>query len=324
VPTKAWRWDVRPQSQNNIDAFAKEFAGTRLCVQEDPLGGRKSDEAKRMTVVTIWLEPKDDAMWAVADTRISSRRDSGVTVSTDSAAKLFAIPIRCHRADAKPNFRRTPYFTTSVGFAFAGDVVPATMTVATAGTFLQNLMTVGAANPPRLSEIAEAVRRLAERFSKEKLSSSNGQLGDFHSAVFGWCPVLSRFAIYELVPRRQQSNFHIECLECLPTDSQGVVTFGTGAPRLIELIKLISEAGNEYTYRVPLSAAEALLHESKLDDVGGSLSIGLADRIEFRLYSYITPVVPGFPAAKMTFNGIDLAEEVGPVGHHFVAINGFA
>ena len=138
-----------------------------------------------MTVVAIWFEPVDDALWAVADTRISSRGSQGVTISTDSATKIFAIPVRCHRPTTTSNMRRLPYYTTSVGFAFAGDIVPATMTVATAGTFLQNLITVGAANPPKLSEVAEVVRRLAVRFSKEKLSSSNGQHGTFEAAVFG-------------------------------------------------------------------------------------------------------------------------------------------
>jgi len=89
-----------------------------------------------MTVITIWLEPEDQGLWAVADTRISSRADSGVTVTRDSAAKLFAIPVKCHAAAAAPNFRRSPYYTTSVGFAFAGDVVPAAMTKANAFLFM--------------------------------------------------------------------------------------------------------------------------------------------------------------------------------------------
>jgi hypothetical protein len=219
-----------------------------------------------------------------------------------------------------------PYYTTAVGFAFAGDVVPATMTVANSSTFLQNLVTLGPAHPPRLSEIADVVRRLAVRFSKEKLSSSNGQHGIFQSSVFGWCPVLNSFAIYELRPRWQQSKFDIECLEYLPKDNQQAVCFGTGTSRLVALIAQIAKDGDEYqrTARVPLLAAEALLRENKLDDVGGSLSIGLADKVEFRLYAHVTPVEPGFPAAKMAFNGIDLMEEVGPVGHHIVSINGIA
>jgi len=92
-----------------------------------------------------------------------------------------------------------------------------------------------------------------------------------------------------------------------------------------EIQKIIKD-GDKYhrTGRLPLLAAEALVEENKLDDVGGSLSIGLADKIEFRLYAHVTPIVRGSPAAKITFNGIDLHDEVGLVGHHMVAINGIA
>jgi len=280
-----------------------------------------------MTVVTIWLEPRDNALWAVADTRISSPGpDGGITISTDSAAKLFAIPIQCNRPSSDISFKRVPHYTTSIGFAFAGDVVPATMTVATASTFLQNLTTTGSSDPPRLSEIARMIGRLAARFSKEKLFSSNGHYGKFQSAVFGWCPVLDRFAIYELKPHSDQAQFDIECLEYLPKDNQQAVSFGSGAKRLNELIAHIRQNGDEFqrTSLLPKLAVEALIRENNLGDVGGNLSIGLANRFEFRLYAHVTPIVPGFPDAKMCFNGIDLFDEVGPIGHYLIAINGMA
>jgi len=280
-----------------------------------------------MTVVTIWLEPSDDALWAVADTRISSPGPGGgFTISTDSAAKLFAIPVQCHRPSGDIGFRRVPHYTTSIGFAFAGDLVPATMTVATASTFLQNLITTGSSDPPRLSEIAQMIGRLAARFSKEKLFSSNGRYGKFESAVFGWCPVLNRFAVYELKPSSDQAQFEIECLECLPEDDKQVVSFGSGAMRLNELIAHIRQNVDEFhrTSRFPKLAVEALIRENNLGDVGGSLSIGLANRFEFQLYAHVTPIVPGSPAAKMCFNGIELFEEIGLIGHHLIAINGMA
>jgi hypothetical protein len=279
-----------------------------------------------MTVVTIWLEPRDGALWAIADTRISSPgSDGGTTISTDSAAKLFAIPVQCNRPSAgNASFRRLPHYTTSIGFAFAGDVVPATMTVATASTFLQNLTTTGPSDPPSLREVAWMIGRLAARFSKEKLSSSNGRYGEFEAAVFGWCPVLNRFAVYELRPRSDPGRFEIECLEHLPEEEDQAISFGSGAKRLNEVIADIRQNGDVFqrTGRVPKLAVEALIREGSLGDVGGSLSIGLADRLGFRLYAHVTPVVYGAPAAKMCFNGIDIFDEVGPIGHYLIGING--
>src|ERR1700688_199321 len=126
-----------------------------------------------MTVVAIWLEPQEQTLWVVADTRISNPGQSGgAVVATDSGAKLFALPIHCYAAVAG-SFAKKTLYQSSVGYAFAGDVLPATMTFATVSTFFQNLVTVGSYDPPRLRDIAEMVGHLAEGFSKEALFSSN-------------------------------------------------------------------------------------------------------------------------------------------------------
>src|SRR5262245_19586637 len=120
------------------------------------------------------------------------------------------------------------------------------MTIATAGTFFQNLLTLGPQNPPKLSDVADAVRRLAVRFSKEKLASTNGQHGYFDCAVYGWCHILQRFAIYELRHHIQQSKFDVGCVEHLPDNDRHVVSFGSGQPRLVELMESIATNGDPY------------------------------------------------------------------------------
>jgi hypothetical protein len=171
-----------------------------------------------MTVVAVWLEPTEQLLWSVADTRISQPGSSGgTTIMTDSGAKLFAIPIRCHQP--RTDLRKHELYSSSVGYAFAGAVLPATMTLATASTFLQNLTTVGSNDPPRLSEIVAMIGRLAERFSKEALASSSGEYGKFAAAVFGWCPILDEFAIYKLEPRLTSSTFQMVCEEIRPKDN---------------------------------------------------------------------------------------------------------
>src|SRR5258708_8405856 len=82
------------------------------------------------------------------------------------------------------------------------------MTAETASTFPQNLTTVGSDDPPLLRKLAGMIGRLAHRFSRESLGSSNGKSGKFTAAVFGWCPVLNRFAIYQLTPRWSSSKRH--------------------------------------------------------------------------------------------------------------------
>jgi hypothetical protein len=274
-----------------------------------------------MTVVAIWLEPTEQVLWSVADTRISQPGPSGggTTIITDSGAKLFAIPIRCYQATMDPSFRKKDLHSWSVGYAFAGAVLPATMTVATSSTFLQNLTTVGSNDPPRLSEIATMIGRLAERFSRESLASSSGTYGEFTAAVFGWCPVLDEFAIYKLEPRRTSSRFKMACEELRPKNNSTVVSFGSGAARLTRQIAHIRDHGDEFnrTARIPKLAIEAVVKQD-VGDVGGSLSIGIATRNGFSLYSHVTPVVPGKPESKISFNGIDLDQDL-MVGHYMIA-----
>jgi hypothetical protein len=280
----------------------------------------------KMTVVAIWLEPTEQVLWSVADTRISAPGPTGgQTIRTDSGAKLFAIPIHCTAATMNLDFRKKTLFQSSIGYAFAGDVLPATMTFATASTFLQNLTTVGSYDPPRLSEIAAMIGSLGERFSKEALGSSNGDYGRFTAAVFGWCPILSRLAIYELKPRLTSSTFEMQIEETLPEDNLSVVTFGNGAARLMQQIDNIRKHGDKYqrTARIPKIAAEILIEEDT-GDVGGSLSIGAVTQNGFRLYSYVTPIVKGKPEAKISFNGIDLGQDARLVGHYMISIDGIA
>jgi hypothetical protein len=113
--------------------------------------------------------------------------------------------------------------------------------------------------------------------------------------------------------------------ETLPKDNLSVVSFGTGAVRLTQQIDDIRRHGDKYnrTARIPKLAAEVLI-EQDMSDVGGSLSIGAATRDDFRLYSYITPIVKGEPKAKISFNGIDLGQEARLVGHYMISIDGIA
>lgn len=273
-----------------------------------------------MTVVAVWFEPTEQVLWSVADTRISAPGPSGgTTIMTDSGAKIFAIPIHCHQEIMDASFRKKTLYYSSVGYAFAGDVLPAAMTLATASTFLQNLTTVGSNDPPRLSEIAAMIGSLAERFSKDSLASSNGAYGKFAAAVFGWCPILDEFAIYKLEPRLTSSTFQMECEELRPKDNSTVVLFGSGATRLTQQIDYIRKHGDKFhrTARIPKLAAEALIAQD-VGDVGGSLSIGAATRNGFRLYSHVTPIVPGKPEAKISFNGIDLHPDL-MVGHYMIS-----
>src|SRR5262249_23646793 len=130
VPTAA-RDRVHSSLQSHLRMTSVEVSIRARDVGTTSLIGSKF--GLHMTVIAIWYEQSDDAIWSVADTRISRPGCSGGhVVQTDSGAKLFSLPISCRELAANPFLRRMPYYNTTFGFAFAGDVLPAAMTIATA------------------------------------------------------------------------------------------------------------------------------------------------------------------------------------------------
>lgn len=277
-----------------------------------------------MTIIAIWYEPSDDALWSIADTRISTPGATGNhIIRSDSGAKLFMLPIACRVVCSEADFRPLPYFVTTFGFAFAGDVLPASMTFGTASTMLQSLVSVTKSSPPTLYDIAKLVSRVGERFSRECLGSSNGTYGKFEAAVFGYCAHLRKYAVYHLTPTLDQSTFSISVTESLPEDNLGITILGNGKEELNTEIDYIQREGDPYqrSGRIPKLAVEAMVKKSN-GPIGGSLAIGIASRFNYDLYWWAQPLEYGKPQAIRSFNGIDLDEEIGVVGDYLIGMNG--
>jgi len=278
-----------------------------------------------VTIIAVWYEKYDDLLWSVADTRLSSPGDHGHIITTDRGAKLFALPVVCSDYPDDGSVERTPYFSSTNGFAFAGDVVSAITTYATASTLLQELTSSGARVPPTLNDVGQLVRRVAERVSQDVLASSNGRRA-FEAAIFGFCPGVQRFEIYRLHPKFEGMNFEMALTKVVATpDGEMILILGTGRERLEQRIAQMRQRGSDShgrRIRFPKCAIEMMVAED-LGDVGGSVSIGMAKRSGFQaLFS-----VRRGPDARVLhtqFNGIDLSEDVGMVGPCFIGMTGIA
>jgi hypothetical protein len=114
----------------------------------------------------------------------------------------------------------------------------------------------------------------------------------------------------------------MNCTEHLPDDSSLIVILGSGRPKLEEKINSIRVDGDKFGRkgRIPKLASEAVIEENA-GDVGGSLSIGIADRFEYHLYSWLRPVEVGKSRAVLSFNGIILNQETAYVGHYLIALD---
>jgi hypothetical protein len=151
----------------------------------------------RMTSVTAWYEPHDDASWIVADTRISG----SVGVLSESGAKIFPLSILCLQPSPSGDFVQKSIFT--FGFAFSGSSLPALMTYALSNACLGNLIGAAGAPPPAVSDIAEFICRIAERYCREILAV-------FEAIILGWCPIAGRYRAFVLRPNEATADLPMQ------------------------------------------------------------------------------------------------------------------
>jgi hypothetical protein len=274
-----------------------------------------------MTIVAIWLETADQGLWSVADTRISNRGREGIVVLTDSGAKLLVLPVLCQRLPHKPEEIGTvvPHFSTTFGFAFAGGSLPALLTYATATTLLQNLASVKEDLPPKLSEVAVLVQRLAQRFSDEIRAAQNSQTAQFECAVFGWCPLEKRFQIFHIAAA---SGTKLSTRQTDPKNENEVVLLGNGQEAFWRRLEQFQRDGEPHGRkgRWPKLVVESMAVEGE-GQIGGSLSIGIADPRGYKLYSWVRPVEHGKSSALLSLNGLNVQTDIGSIGRYFIGMH---
>lgn len=285
-----------------------------------------------MTIVAIWYEPSDNAIWCAADTRISvPGRTGGVTVRTDSGTKIFSLPVQCTVIPSAPPIQlpqqRVPFFRQTYGFAFAGDLQSAMTTAATASTLLQQLEAVDARRPPSLNDVAIFVQKLAKRFSNEALTNSGHSYGKFEASVFGYCPVSMRHEAYHLKPVSNGCSFDV-CMQCHSTEELTLrpLAFGSGSASFQSELEKLQTSGDLHsrTRRLPKIAVQILTEHGPVVDVGGDLSLGISSVHGFTIYRNVAPIEYGKPQARVTYNGIDIENEIGMVGACMVGMPGMA
>jgi len=274
-----------------------------------------------MTIVAVWEE--DGHGWMAADTRFAN--DSG-TITSDSGAKLYSLPIRCHRPGGDGSLR-VAHWWSSYGFAFAGAVLPASMTAVTASTLLQQL--VGPANtqlPPRFEEIAEFVRSIASKFAREHYDAHQREGALFSAGMLGWCPYDEKFKVAHISPfDGGGGTFDMKVtFPAAPQSGEAWLLLGSEGAKLSFDLEYQQVAHSRA--RRPILAIENMIAKNG-SLVGGALSLAVCQPSSpagVTLLYRLLPQVPGAPAARRVFNGIDLDKELSQVGNYQVGVIGLA
>lgn len=275
-----------------------------------------------MTIVAVWKEL--DHLWCVADTRITSEPND--RIRSEVTAKIHAIPILASAYDPEVSAEeaifnaREHHYRMAYGFAFAGSASPASQAAATASTLLQRLMRPGPrSNGPTFESVAELIYRLSNRFMIEARRFSPGEedAGLFTVALFGWCHHAERFKVAKIEGRSDYGPFRLEL--SYPTEpavqKDPWLVLGSGAAAFNAEFQKIRSAARPMKF-VPRAAVEAMVRSGADRTVGGAISLGVAHHRGFELIETTEAQLDG--AQFRTFNGLDLDNEVGPVGEYHV------
>lgn len=239
-----------------------------------------------MTIVVLWYREKFDELWCAADSRISN---TGAT-ATDSGAKIFPVPINCHRQTEQGVWKE--YASHKIGFAFAGSSLSALNTLALASACTQALSSAhGAEELPSVEAVADLFRNVAEFYMRDISSRMVGTSTKlthyfFDSFIFGFCPKERSYKAFALIPALPPDGSFCIHKAHVSVKPLTYTPMGSGADRFVdlseELAKTFSEPG------VVPTLNEMLKRESQ-PDVGGYFQLGIAGRSGFDL----VPIIEG-------------------------------
>lgn len=261
-----------------------------------------------MTVVACWRD-EEGFTWLAADTRISNvGQGGGLIVKTDSGAKLSAIEVSCI-ADRSVETNGRSY-GTHLGFGFAGSVLPAVMTALTASSLLSNLapMRMGL-GPPEFLELAEPIRVIAERFSREHYSALPSERSLFKAFITGFCAHKMRPRAALIEPKLPVAGQIQVVISEIDLD-KGAFAIGSGAEEFTSRLAKKEQASPKGGLgRHPMFVVQEMAEQGH-GDVGGNLSMGTVGFHGFRPVAKLQPT--GGPTFH--FNGIDVFEDLPLVG----------
>lgn len=143
--------------------------------------GLLDDEASASPAppVAPWKHLGD--VWIAADSRISTATNSGSrTTPTDAALKILPINLKLFQ-EHEDGPGSVPVYEGQFAFAYAGSILPATMTYAMAVSYLRGLTGPYDADLPGINEIVGLINRIGTTYAQETMLP-------FEAFVVGRCP----------------------------------------------------------------------------------------------------------------------------------------
>lgn len=202
--------------------------------------------------------------WIAADSRISSATNTGSrVVPTDAALKILPLNLRLFREyeDAPGS---VPVYEGQLAFAYAGGILPATMTYAMAVSYLRGMTGPYDADLPTIGNIVGLINRMGATYAADTRQP-------FEAFIVGRCPLHHdnrRDHSYRLRFDLSGAPRPPELLDLTPDGSFALL--GSNQETISAMI--IAGMADDIEYN-PALAIKAVIEEEIAGDIGGYLHV---------------------------------------------------
>lgn len=263
-----------------------------------------------MTCVINWMakEPSDthSRIWTVSDSKIVTLNNNDLM--TNTGAKIFSLKYDC--TEIKPGEilipgMDTPYYSGTLGFAYAGTSLIALNTFAFLSNHMTQLRSIGQKKLD-LSDVAEIVRYFLKRNCTE-ITSCDYKLTKVEALLFGYCPYREKYRRFYLKSGVNRDG--IFAVEMEEIEEEVISILGSHKEDIYSQIEEYrkNKSGIEHS-RAPQKILREIISEQRYSDIGGKLQIGFSIGTNFFIAKLCEPIKIGEPRSTFYAQGVDMSD----------------
>lgn len=270
-----------------------------------------------MTIVAAWVSYRGTVMESlrcVTDARLSTRDGESIFPLTDAGTKLFSIPINIYRPSPSGGYTNK-YFSSSLGLAYCGDSLIGLTLASTLSSITNQLVDPRTEAKPSLEDIANLSVRIATKLkSSMHAARPESEHRSFRMALLGWCPTRERYELRHFSSTSWSPAIRLENFDLEPRASAFLMGDRVGDIRQ-EIESWRMNLGGAAWEEAPETIVRRFSHEGGIASVGGLIQTGRGTRNGFYLWPTIQYVDNGGKIdEKVMFRGLDVYEEINPIG----------
>lgn len=261
-----------------------------------------------MTLLALWYRKEKDDIYAIADSRLSDKNGTVI----DSAPKFTIANVICYTPGKKNEYSNIA-LNRQIIIGYTGSSTIACSSILTAQAYLSNLALRKGGASPRMSDIAEMIRKIIEyNISQAWLLWQEKSICEI--IMFGFLPSDREFKACVIKANPNKSKLSVVFLENIKDE---LYAFGSYANHFLDNIQDKMRNTGNFS---PFELLEKAISDDKHCSIGGHIQVAIATKSNAMLPHVIHPRLDrGEFEADVTFLGRDVSE-IGPVGDCLVGL----